>query len=143
MRKLILNEFMSLDGVAQSPGYPDEDPSGGFKHGGWHMQYMDENSGKWVTDLISSAGGLVLGRRTYDIFAAYWPNAPEGEAVIARPLSHAKGVALGRWPAARLGELDTGRRCPGSSATPEEGAPRPHDDRQHRTGQNTGREPSD
>lgn len=87
MRKLVLNEFMSLDGVAQSPGYPDEDPSGGFKHGGWHMQYMDESSGKWVTDLIASAGGLVLGRRTYEIFAAYWPTAPEEEAVIAKPLN--------------------------------------------------------
>jgi len=79
MRKLIVSEFLSLDGVAQSPGYPDDDPISGFKHGGWHMQYIDETAGKWVTDIISTAGGLVLGRRTYEIFAAYWPTAPEEE----------------------------------------------------------------
>jgi dihydrofolate reductase len=88
MRKLIVNEFMSLDGVAQAPGAGDEDPSGGFAHGGWHMQYMqDERAQKWVLASIVDAGGFLLGRRTYEIFAAYWPTAPEEEQVIAGPLN--------------------------------------------------------
>jgi dihydrofolate reductase len=88
MRKVIANEFMSLDGVAQAPGEPEEDPSGGFTHGGWHMQYMeDERAMKWVVASIVEAGGFLLGRRTYEIFAAHWPNAPEEEQVIAEPLN--------------------------------------------------------
>ena len=88
MRKVVVNEFMSLDGVAQAPGGDEEDPSGGFTHGGWHMQYMeDEATMKWVLDSILDAGGFLLGRRTYEIFAAYWPNAPEEEQVVAEPLN--------------------------------------------------------
>ena len=88
MRKMIVNEFMSLDGVAQAPGGADEDSSGGFAHGGWHMRYMeDEVAQKWVLGSIVEAGGFLLGRRTYEIFAAYWPNAPEEEQVIAEPLN--------------------------------------------------------
>jgi dihydrofolate reductase len=88
MRKLIVNEFMSLDGVVQAPGGADEDPSGGFAHGGWHMRYMeDELAQRWVLQSIVEAGGFLLGRRTYEIFAAYWPNAPEEEQVIAEPLN--------------------------------------------------------
>ena len=88
MRKVIVNEFMSLDGVAQAPGGADEDSSGGFAHGGWHMRYMeDEVARKWVLGSIVEAGGFLLGRRTYEIFAAYWPNAPEEEQVIAEPLN--------------------------------------------------------
>jgi dihydrofolate reductase len=88
MRKLIVNEFLSLDGVAQAPGGAEEDPSGGFAHGGWHMQYMgDERAQRWVLANIVEAGGFLLGRRTYEIFAAYWPNASEEEQVIARPLN--------------------------------------------------------
>jgi dihydrofolate reductase len=87
MRKVVVNEFMSLDGVVQAPGAADEDTSGGFRHGGWHMSYFDEVSQKWVLDSIVEAGGFLLGRRTYDIFAAYWPNAPEEEQVIAEPLN--------------------------------------------------------
>jgi dihydrofolate reductase len=88
VRKVIVNEFMSLDGVAQAPGAGDEDPSGGFAHGGWHMPYMkDELAQKWVLASIVDAGGFLLGRRTYEIFAAYWPNAPEQEQVIAEPLN--------------------------------------------------------
>jgi dihydrofolate reductase len=88
MRRVIVNEFMSLDGVAQAPGAADEDPSGGFAHGGWHMQYMeDELAQCWVLESIVEAGGFLLGRRTYEIFAAYWPNAPEEEQVIAEPLN--------------------------------------------------------
>jgi dihydrofolate reductase len=75
MRKVIVDEFMTLDGVVQGPGYVDEDTSGGFKQGGWHMPHLDERAMKWITDGIASAGGFLFGRRTYEIFAAYWPNA--------------------------------------------------------------------
>jgi dihydrofolate reductase len=87
MRQVIVNEFMSLDGVVQAPGAADEDASGGFRHGGWHMRYFDDVSQKWVLQSIVEAGGFLLGRRTYEIFAAYWPNAPEEEQVIAEPLN--------------------------------------------------------
>jgi dihydrofolate reductase len=87
MRKVIVNEFMSLDGVVQAPGGADEDPSGGFEHGGWHLGYFDELSQKWVLDSIVDAGAFLLGRRTWEIFAAYWPNAPEEEQVIADPMN--------------------------------------------------------
>ena len=87
MRKVVVNEFLSLDGVAQAPGGEDEDTSGGFAHGGWSMQYMDESSMNRVLGAINEAGAYLLGRRTYEIFAAYWPNAPEEEQVIAEPLN--------------------------------------------------------
>jgi dihydrofolate reductase len=84
MRKLIVNEFLTLDGTAQAPGGPDEDTWGGFQHGGWHMPYGE---GSGVTKLIEEAGGFLLGRRTYEIFAGYWPNAPEETQEIAAPLN--------------------------------------------------------
>jgi dihydrofolate reductase len=88
MRRLIVNEFMSLDGVTQAPGATDEDTSGGFTHGGWHLRYMaDQVAQKWALGGIVEAGGFLLGRRTYEIFSAYWPNAPEEEQVIAEPLN--------------------------------------------------------
>ena len=88
MRKVIVNEFISLDGVAQAPGGADEDTSGGFAHGGWHMRNVeDELAQRWVLESIVEAGGFLLGRRTYEIFAAYWPNASEEEQVVAEPLN--------------------------------------------------------
>jgi dihydrofolate reductase len=87
MRKVVVNEFLTLDGVAQAPGGADEDPSGGFEHGGWHLRYFDDLSQKWVVDNLTEAGAFLLGRRTYEIFAAYWPNAGEEERVIAEPLN--------------------------------------------------------
>ena len=73
MRKLIVAEFISLDGVIQAPGGPDEDPSGDFRFGGWQVPYSDEAIGRAVLDLFSQPFELLLGRRTYDIWAAYWP----------------------------------------------------------------------
>jgi dihydrofolate reductase len=94
MRKVIVNEFLSLDGVAQAPGAADEDPSEGFVHGGWHLGYFDEVSQRWVLDSIVEAGAFLLGRRTYEIFAGYWPNAPADQQVVAEPLNtKAKHVA--------------------------------------------------
>jgi dihydrofolate reductase len=73
MRKLIVAAFISLDGVMQSPGGPQEDPSGEFRLGGWIVPYADEDIDQAVQDLFSQPFELLLGRRTYDIFAAYWP----------------------------------------------------------------------
>jgi dihydrofolate reductase len=87
MRKVIVNEWMTLDGVVQAPGAPDEDTTGGFEHGGWHMPYLDETAQGRVLEDLTKAGGFLLGRRTYEMFAAYWPNAPEEEQVVAEPLN--------------------------------------------------------
>jgi len=87
MRKVIVLEFMSLDGVVQAPSYADEDTSGGFAHGGWHGQYLEERSMKWVVDAVSSAGGFLFGRRTYEVFAAHWPKASPEEQALAQPLN--------------------------------------------------------
>ncbi len=76
MRKVIVNEFLTLDGVMQAPGLPDEDRSGGFEHGGWQMPLMDDEAGSAITEGLAATGGLLLGRVTYEIFAGFWPNAP-------------------------------------------------------------------
>ena len=87
MRTLIVNEWMTLDGVVQAPGQPDEDRSGGFQHGGWHMPYFDDLSRNWVVEGYAEAGGFLFGRRTYELLASYWPHASEEEQVIAEPLN--------------------------------------------------------
>ena len=73
MRKIIAGAFVSLDGVMQAPGGPDEDPTGGFKHGGWVVPYFDERMGEAVGEMFAKPFDLLLGRKTYDIFAAHWP----------------------------------------------------------------------
>lgn len=78
MRKLIVAAFISLDGVIQAPGGPDEDTSGEFRFGGWIVPYSDEASGQAIRDLFSQPFELLLGRNTYDIFAAYWPRINAG-----------------------------------------------------------------
>jgi dihydrofolate reductase len=87
MRKIVVTEWMSLDGVVQAPGAADEDTTGGFQHGGWHLRYYDDLSQKWVVETLTAAGGFLLGRRTYEGFAAHWPNASEEEQVVAEPLN--------------------------------------------------------
>jgi dihydrofolate reductase len=87
MRKIVVTEWMSLDGVVQAPGAADEDTTGGFQHGGWHLRYFDDLSQTWVVETLTAAGGFLLGRRTYEGFAAYWPNASEEEQVVAHPLN--------------------------------------------------------
>jgi dihydrofolate reductase len=76
MGKLIVTEFVTLDGVAQAPGGPDEDRDGGFAHGGWQAPLADQESGEVIFEQARSMDALLLGRRTYEIFADYWPNAP-------------------------------------------------------------------
>jgi dihydrofolate reductase len=78
---------MSLDGVVQAPGAADEDTTGGFNHGGWHLRYFDDFSRKWVVENLNRAAGFLLGRRTYEGFASHWPNAPEEEQSLAQPLN--------------------------------------------------------
>lgn len=75
MRKLIVGAFISLDGVMQAPGGPDEDRGGGFEYGGWVQPYFDDAGEKVMTESFDHPFALVLGRKTYDIFAGYWPNA--------------------------------------------------------------------
>ena len=87
MRKVIVHTWMTLDGVAQAPGAPEEDTSGGFQHGGWHLPYFDDTSRKWVADSYTAAGGFLFGRRTFESLAGYWPHASEEEQVIAEPLN--------------------------------------------------------
>lgn len=77
MGKLVVTEFLTLDGVAQAPGGPDEDRDGGFIHGGWQAPLLDEETGSALFAGASRMDALLLGRRTYEIFAGYWPNAPE------------------------------------------------------------------
>jgi dihydrofolate reductase len=77
MRKLIVSTFLTLDGVMQAPGGPEEDESGGFEHGGWSVNYWDDLMGQVMSEATSRPFAMVLGRTTYDIMAGYWPNAPE------------------------------------------------------------------
>ena len=83
MRKLIVQEFVSLDGVMQAPGDPDEDRSGGFTHGGWQMRYFDDDFARVAAEGIAQTGGYLFGRRTYEIMAAYWPSQPDDNPFAA------------------------------------------------------------
>jgi dihydrofolate reductase len=97
MRKLIAAVFLSLDGVMQAPGGPDEDRDGGFAHGGWTVPFFDNAVGEAMTNIFDRPFDLLLGRKTYDIFAAHWPAAEHGDdADIARRFNAArKYVATG------------------------------------------------
>src|SRR5580765_7120763 len=77
MGKLIVTEFVTLDGVAQAPGGPDEDGDGGFTHGGWQAPLLDDEAGRVLFEQASRMDALLLGRTTYEIFADYWPTAPD------------------------------------------------------------------
>lgn len=80
MRKIIVSAFVSLDGVMQAPGGPEEDPIGGFEHGGWVAGYADEVVGAAIGELFSRPYELLLGKKTYDIFAAHWPYITDPKA---------------------------------------------------------------
>lgn len=83
--RISIDLFTTLDGVAQAPGGPEEDPNGGFAFGGWQAPLLDEASGAQVDEGIQDMDALLLGRRTYDIFASYWPHHLDGpDASIAR-----------------------------------------------------------
>jgi dihydrofolate reductase len=105
MRKIIVGAQVSIDGVMQAPGGPTEDPTQGFKFGGWSMPYFDQVFGEEIDRLFGEKFDLLLGRKTYEIFAAYWPyqdeNAPH--AGIAKLFNKIKKYAV-----SRSGEVDTG-----------------------------------
>lgn len=102
MSKVIVLAWMSLDGVVQSPMYADEDASGGFAHGGWHPPYLEERSMAWLVRNVSGARGFLFGRRTYEVFAAHWPEAPDAEQELARPLNERPKYVASRTLAAPL-----------------------------------------
>ena len=94
MRELVVSTFLTLDGVMQAPGGPGEDPSGGFPVEGWSVGYWDDAMGEEMSKLMGKPFDLVLGRKTYDIFAAHWPRATDQEA--AGPLNSATKYVASR-----------------------------------------------
>jgi dihydrofolate reductase len=93
MRKVIVSEFLTLDGVMQAPGDPEEDRSGGFEHGGWQLPYFDDVAGSAISEGMAAAGGYLLGRKTYEIFAGFWPSQPDDDPFAATLNSLPKYVA--------------------------------------------------
>jgi dihydrofolate reductase len=96
MRKIIVAEFISLDGVIQAPGGPEEDPSSEFRFGGWQVPFDDDAIGQTIQDLHSQPFELLLGRRTYDIWAGYWPHVKAGNEIGDKFNSVPKHVATHR-----------------------------------------------
>jgi dihydrofolate reductase len=97
MRKIITTTFVTLDGVMQAPGGPTEDMSGGFAYGGWSANYWDEMMGTVITEFMNMPFELLLGRTTYDIFAAYWPHATTG-LEVAKPFNATKKYVVSDAP---------------------------------------------
>jgi dihydrofolate reductase len=115
MRELIVNTFLTLDGVMQAPGGPEEDPSGGFEHGGWSFGYWDEQMQKVMGESMSKPFDLVLGRKTYEIFAAFWPHSDDpGAEPLNRATKHVASTTLKEldWENSTLieGEVPDGLR---------------------------------
>lgn len=94
MRTIIAITQVSLDGVMQAPGGPEEDPSNGFTHGGWAMPFFDDDGGRALAETIAGEFDLLLGRRTYDIFADYWPN--HGDNPIGKAFNKATKYVVSR-----------------------------------------------
>jgi dihydrofolate reductase len=88
MRKLVASTFITLDGVMQAPGGPEEDPTGGFTHGGWSFNYWDDMMGQVMGQAMATPYDLLLGRRTYEIFAAHWPHAGDAPAAASLNAAH-------------------------------------------------------
>ncbi|KUH40557.1 MULTISPECIES: dihydrofolate reductase family protein [Streptomyces] len=112
MAQLTLTAFLSLDGVMQAPGGREEDPSDGFDHGGWLVPFADEDMGRFMVEVFDRADAFLLGRRTYEIFAGYWPQVTDPDDPIASRLNtlpkHVVSRTLDRvdWHGSRLVEGD-------------------------------------
>ena len=109
MRELIVNAFLTVDGVMQAPGGPEEDPDGGFEHGGWSVGYWDEQMQTAMGESMSKPFDLVLGRRTYEIFAAHWPHTDEPGAELFNSVTkHVASTTLTEleWENSKLIEGD-------------------------------------
>jgi dihydrofolate reductase len=111
MRKLVANTFVSLDGVMQAPGGPEEDPTSGFEHGGWSVSFWDDRMNESMGEFMGKPFDLVLGRKTYEIFAAHWPHSDEpGAAELNRATKYVASRTLGNleWENSQLLEGDVG-----------------------------------
>jgi len=122
MRNIVAGAFVSLDGVMQAPGGPPEDPTGGFRYGGWTVSYWDEPMGRFMDECFSRPFSLLLGRKTYEIFAAHWPFVGEDDPIgkafneatkyvatsSTAPLSWKNSVALNGDAAAEIARLKQG-----------------------------------
>jgi dihydrofolate reductase len=93
MRKLVVTTFMTLDGVMQAPGGPDEDRDGGFEYGGWSVGYWDERMGELALEIHLAAGAVLFGRRSYEILGGYWPKVGDDDPMAAKLNAVPKYVA--------------------------------------------------
>jgi dihydrofolate reductase len=126
MRKLIVTTFMTLDGVMQAPGGPDEDRDGGFEHGGWSVGYWDEMMGRLAEEIHLEAGAVLFGRRSYEILGGYWPNVGDDDRMAAKLNAVPKHVASRsleklEWQNSTLLEGDVAEAVAGLKA--EDGGP--------------------
>jgi dihydrofolate reductase len=100
LRKIVVNTFMTLDGVMQAPGGPEEDPTRGFGYGGWSVNYWDDTMGKVMGEAMAKPFDLLLGRKTYEIFAAHWPFVEEDPAnpdsMAAKKLNSARKYVVSK-----------------------------------------------
>ncbi|HEY7150616.1 MAG TPA: dihydrofolate reductase family protein [Solirubrobacterales bacterium] len=124
MRELVVLTFLTLDGVMQAPGGPEEDPDEGFDHGGWSVGYWDDQIEQAMGESMSGPFDLVLGRKTYEIFAAHWPNTDDpGADLLNNATKHVASTTLGEleWENSRLieGELPRGIRALKEEEGPE------------------------
>ena len=123
MPRIVVSEFLTLDGVMQAPGDPNEDRSGGFDHGGWQLAYFDDIFGSTLMEAFAATGGMLLGRRTYETFAAHWPKQPADDPLagtmnglqkyvvsttLAEPLAWQNSTLIKTDVAGRVAQLKEG-----------------------------------
>ena len=122
MRKIITTTFMTLDGVMQAPGGPEEDTTGKFAHGGWTVNFWDDPMSEVMDGFMHLPFDLLLGKRTYDIFASYWPTAKTDQLVADKFNSTAQIRRVPHPHAPPLAELLPGqRRCAGRAEKAQAG----------------------